>query len=459
GDGPAHLRGARGRDRPQARRRITRLLRRHRAHRLGRLARHGAAVPRVALRQGRGRRLLERPAHGSAVRRAGQRAQDRGAVPAAPRVRPHALFRGLPAGGGDGRAGARRAALRTDEAGGVGNRGLRRGAAAAGGPRGTDVEPGGVPDPAQSAGPAARVPDDSGARERGIPALREHPPERVHQLAARAHGPLVGQGRSDAAVRGAADGRRGLHRVRRHGDPRRRESGAVARGRRPRRAAAHHDARRAVPVRAHCRPRALPADERQLRSARAARAGGEGQTEKAGAAGRAGAPRHRRVRPGCRRRGDGVSSEIADFVTFLEKERNDSPHTVKAYARDVADFAAFCTQYYGGAAWSFAGVDRLAIRGWLGAMQQRGLAKRSAARALSALRTFYRFLNTTRGLEVNPAKAARTPRLERTLPEHLDRDETERVFVEAERRAAAGGFTEARDLAMLELFYSTGIRL
>jgi len=152
--------------------------------------------------------------------------------------------------------------------------------------------------------------------------------------------------------------------------------------------------------------------------------------------------------------------EIAEFTAFLAKERNDSPHTVKAYARDVADFAAFCTRYYGGGGgWSFAGVDRLAIRGWLAAMQQRGLAKRSAARALSALRTFYRFLNATRGLEVNPAKAARTPRLERTLPGHLDRAEVERLFAEAERRAKAGGFTEARDLAMLELFYSTGIRL
>jgi integrase/recombinase XerC len=140
--------------------------------------------------------------------------------------------------------------------------------------------------------------------------------------------------------------------------------------------------------------------------------------------------------------------EIAEFASFLEKERNDSPHTVKAYTRDVADFAAFCGRYYGGA-WSWAGVDRLAVRGWLGALQQRGLAKRSAARALSALRTFYRFL----------AKAARTPKLERSLPLHLDRAEVDVLFAEAERRAAAGGFAEARDLAMLELFYSTGMRL
>src|SRR5881392_3322147 len=150
--------------------------------------------------------------------------------------------------------------------------------------------------------------------------------------------------------------------------------------------------------------------------------------------------------------------EISAFTAFLAKERNDSPHTVKAYARDVADFAAFCGRYYGGQ-WSWAGVDRLAVRGWLGAMQQRGLAKRSAARALSALRTFYRFLNATRGLEVNPARAARTPKLDRTLPTWLDRAETEMLFAEAQQRAAAGGFREARDLAMLEMFYSSGMRL
>ena len=153
-----------------------------------------------------------------------------------------------------------------------------------------------------------------------------------------------------------------------------------------------------------------------------------------------------------------VPPEIPGFTAFLAKERNDSPHTVKAYARDVADFAAFCGRYYSGR-WSWAGVDRLAVRGWLGAMQQRGLAKRSAARALSALRTFYRFLDATRGLEVNPAKAARTPKLERGLPTYLDRFEIDLLFAEAERRADAGGFIETRDLAMLELFYSTGMRL
>jgi integrase/recombinase XerC len=149
---------------------------------------------------------------------------------------------------------------------------------------------------------------------------------------------------------------------------------------------------------------------------------------------------------------------LDSFIDFLSKERNDSPHTVKAYGRDVTEFAAFCDRFYGGQ-WTWAGVDRLAIRGFLGSLQQRGLARRSAARALSALRTFYRFLSLTQGVEVNPAKAARTPKLDRTLPTHLDRAEMDLLFGEAERRAEAGGFKEARDLAMLELFYSTGMRL
>jgi integrase/recombinase XerC len=152
------------------------------------------------------------------------------------------------------------------------------------------------------------------------------------------------------------------------------------------------------------------------------------------------------------------AAEIAEFVAFLAKERNDSPHTVKAYARDVADFAAFCGRYYGGP-WSWAGVDRLAVRGWLAALDERGLARRSAARALSALRAFYRFLELTGRAGSNPARAARTPRLGRALPTHLSRAEMDELLGEAVRRAGAGGFRAARDLAILELFYSTGMRL
>ena len=138
-------------------------------------------------------------------------------------------------------------------------------------------------------------------------------------------------------------------------------------------------------------------------------------------------------------------NEITEFVTFLAKERNDSPHTVKAYERDVSAFAAFCQDYYGGP-WTWAGVDRLAIRGFLAAEQQRGVGKRSVARALSALRTFYRFLNATRGTEVNPARAARTPKIDRTLPVYLDRQETAELFKNADD--VQGMFDRKYDNAM-----------
>ncbi len=152
--------------------------------------------------------------------------------------------------------------------------------------------------------------------------------------------------------------------------------------------------------------------------------------------------------------------EVAEFLLYLEKERNDSPHTIKAYARDLLAFEEFCDAYYGGAAkWSVAGVDRLAVRSFMGELQRRGCAKRTVARAVSALRSFYRFLGSRRGLEVNPARSVRLPRLERRLPAVLDRKEIEALFALAEREAATGRFEAVRNWAMLEVLYAAGLRL
>ncbi|MGH7751344.1 MAG: tyrosine-type recombinase/integrase, partial [Gemmatimonadales bacterium] len=155
-----------------------------------------------------------------------------------------------------------------------------------------------------------------------------------------------------------------------------------------------------------------------------------------------------------------TSRDLTAFSDFLSKERNDSPHTVKAYLRDVEAFARFADGYYGGR-WSWEGVDRLAMRGFMAALQQRGLSRRSVGRAVSALRTFYRFLSLARGVSVNPARAARTPRGERRLPSYLDRAEMDQLLHAAAEPPARGqgGARALRDLAMIELFYSTGVRL
>jgi tyrosine recombinase XerC len=150
-------------------------------------------------------------------------------------------------------------------------------------------------------------------------------------------------------------------------------------------------------------------------------------------------------------------NEVIEYLEHLEKERDVSPHTVKAYARDLDGFTEFCNRHYG--SWSWDKLDRLGLRGFLGEMQRRGLSKRSAARALSAVRSLYRYLQEHHGISNNIARAAKVPKLDKRLPTYLDRNQTETLFAWAESRAAGDELSPTRDLAILELFYSTGIRL
>ncbi|MEK0430455.1 MAG: hypothetical protein RL139_259 [Gemmatimonadota bacterium] len=150
---------------------------------------------------------------------------------------------------------------------------------------------------------------------------------------------------------------------------------------------------------------------------------------------------------------------IAQFLAYLEKERDVSPNTVRAYRRDLEGLDAFLREHLGVAAVDWAAVDRLAMRAWLGHLARRGLAKRSSARMLSAARSFYRFLHREDRVSTNPARAVGTPKLERHLPGHLDRGQVETLLTAAATRAQDGSFTAVRDLAILELFYSAGLRL
>jgi integrase/recombinase XerC len=152
-----------------------------------------------------------------------------------------------------------------------------------------------------------------------------------------------------------------------------------------------------------------------------------------------------------------ASPEVTEYLTHLEKERDVSPHTVKAYTRDLEAFTEFCDRHYG--EWRWTTIDRLGLRGFLGELQRRGLSKRSAARALSAVRSLYRYLQEHHGVPNNVVRAAKAPKLEKRLPTYLDRSQTQSLFDWAESRAGGDELGPTRDLAILELFYSTGIRL
>ena len=154
-----------------------------------------------------------------------------------------------------------------------------------------------------------------------------------------------------------------------------------------------------------------------------------------------------------------MSPEVADYLDHLAKERDVSPNTVRAYDRDLRGFVDFLGKYYGGSSWSWQGVDRIAMRAFLGQLSKRGLSKRSMARTLSAIRSFYKYLHRNEVVDANPARAVGAPRLEKYLPGYLDRAQIDLLFQMAEVRAWEGKFVDVRNLAILELFYSTGMRL
>jgi integrase/recombinase XerC len=155
-----------------------------------------------------------------------------------------------------------------------------------------------------------------------------------------------------------------------------------------------------------------------------------------------------------------IRSEVEEFIGHIAHERQLSPRTVHAYSEDLAEFVAFLERYYGDPEWTWQGVDRLAIRSFMGdCMTRRALSKRSVARKLSSVRSFFRFLHVEEIVDANPARSLRSPKKDRTLPGYLTREQMESVLGLAEARAMEGGFLGVRNLAIVELFYSAGLRV
>ena len=154
-----------------------------------------------------------------------------------------------------------------------------------------------------------------------------------------------------------------------------------------------------------------------------------------------------------------ADERIGEFLTHLEKERDVSPNTIAAYRRDLTGFERFLHEHLGTAGIAWEQVDRLTMRSWLAHLHRRGLAKRSSARALSAVRSFFRFLHRADRVEANPARAVGSPKLDRHLPGHLDVTQVTTMLAASATRAQEGRFTDVRDRAILELFYSAGLRL
>lgn len=148
---------------------------------------------------------------------------------------------------------------------------------------------------------------------------------------------------------------------------------------------------------------------------------------------------------------DGASAWIERYLAHLRTERRLSPHTESAYRRDLGALASFCDAERL-ASWNQ--LDNFHVRTFAAREHRDGLGPRSVQRRLSALRGFFNFLIRERVIEANPAADIRAPRAAKRLPRTLDVDQ---VAVLLDRKADAA--LSRRDLAMMELLYSSGLRL
>lgn len=140
------------------------------------------------------------------------------------------------------------------------------------------------------------------------------------------------------------------------------------------------------------------------------------------------------------------------YVRYLELERSISPMTVRNYANDIRGFLDFLG---GNGIDSLDKVTRSTLRSYLGSLQERGIARASISRKLSALRSFYRYLARENMADVDALSTLSAPKLEKRLPTFLTTDEILQLL------QAPGASTPQglRDRAILELLYAAGLRL
>ena len=140
---------------------------------------------------------------------------------------------------------------------------------------------------------------------------------------------------------------------------------------------------------------------------------------------------------------------IEKFMRYLEIEKNYSVHTLLNYRLDLEGFSEFLGYS------PIEGIDYLTLRKYLAALKEKNLAVRTVNRRLSSLRSFFKFLTREGYLKVNPIVILSSPKQEKHLPIFLTEEEVTRLIEAAASKDERG----LRDRAILETFYSTGIRI
>ncbi|RMH60405.1 MAG: tyrosine recombinase XerC [Calditrichaeota bacterium] len=143
------------------------------------------------------------------------------------------------------------------------------------------------------------------------------------------------------------------------------------------------------------------------------------------------------------------------FFRYLELEKRYSPHTLTNYRIDLEQTAAFLTHLNDGYDVAWERVTLRDIRAFLMHLQEKNLSRRTIARKVATLKSFFRFLEINGMVEQSIAASIKMPKFEKYLPEFLSIDEVENII----REVRGNDFKAVRDRAILELFYGCGLRL
>jgi len=143
---------------------------------------------------------------------------------------------------------------------------------------------------------------------------------------------------------------------------------------------------------------------------------------------------------------------IEKFIRYLEIERNYSSHTILNYRLDLEGFKKFLGSV------ELEKIDYLTLRKYLATLKEKNLGTKTIARRLSTLRSFFKFLTRDGYLKTNPILSLSSPRLEKHLPQFMTEGEVTKL-IEATFAKSEKGERGLRDRAILETFYSTGIRI
>jgi len=150
-----------------------------------------------------------------------------------------------------------------------------------------------------------------------------------------------------------------------------------------------------------------------------------------------------------------VDDLIRQFINYLKQERGYSGHTIEAYDRDLRQFDAFYSEYTNTVPMDIRAVNKLGVRHYLGMLSESGLAMTSITRKLASLKAFFKFHVRQGTIVANPVALVKSPKTTKKLPIVLSEEQIGQLINDI----PDDEFVPVRDKAILELFYSTGIRL